>query len=387
MAKRKTRAHKRSRRESKDHVVVTSKSYGNKLKGTKIYFEGRRPPSLAKDGSIKFGKHILEALSGKFPKFRWIITLKTDSIETKYGIVRVRTSLPLLGRMSNEEWDRKRDIKNDIVRRFFSLAYPLHFSATATPTYVPGTLAGLLAPQMLSRLSSKDREALKTFIPAFISSESIGTVSLLKAAAEIKTLRELAADFERELDIDHTESWWQGYVQAKILLMQQGYIKALEKLNIALGDTKYPDFSLVTHDNYLDILEIKKPSTAVLKEDTSRGNFYWDVEMAKAISQTENYIEYVSRHRDALRSHLLDKHQIDVKTLRPRGIILAGDARRFEVKKRDDLRLLSQGIKNVTVVTYDELLTRLKNYIAVLETFARPLTAFKKPRRSKPAKS
>jgi hypothetical protein len=29
--------------------------------------------------------------------------------------------------MSKEEWDRGRDIKNDIVRRFFAIAFPDYF--------------------------------------------------------------------------------------------------------------------------------------------------------------------------------------------------------------------------------------------------------------------
>ena len=36
-------------------------------------------------------------------------------------------------------------------------------------------------------------------------------------------------------------------------------------------------------------------------------------------------------------------------------------------KQKDDFRLLSQSIKNIMFVTYDELLSRLSNYIGVLE--------------------
>jgi hypothetical protein len=39
--------------------------------------------------------------------------------------------------------------------------------------------------------------------------------------------------------------------------------------------------------------------------------------------------------------------------------------------KKDDFRLLSQGIKNTSLLTYDELRTRLRNYIAVLEEFSK----------------
>jgi hypothetical protein len=382
-ASRRTKVKKKTRSapKPKDFVVVQNKSYGNKLKGTKIYFEGRKPRALQKDGRIKFGKHILETLGVKFDRFRWIITPDTDSIETKRNITRVRTSLRLLDRMGKEEWDRKRDIKNNIVRGFFSITFPSHFSDSRTPTYAPGTLACLLHEETLSKLSREDRDALQSFIPNFVATESVGTVNLLKASAQIKTLRGLARDLEQEIGRDHGEPWWQDYIRANILLMQQGYIRALSKLNVAVGGTKLPDFALVTHDNYLDILEIKRPNTTILKEDTSRNNFYWDAEVSKAISQTENYIESVGRHQDALRSYLKDQHGIEAKALRPRGIILVGDTRRFTATKmRDDFRLLSQGIKNITILTYDELLTRLKNYISVLEEFSKALPA--RPRRA-----
>jgi len=376
----------------KDYVTVTNRSYGAALRGTKIYFEGARPRGLSSDGRISLGKHILEALTRTFPRFRWIITRADDSIEMQRGIVRVRTSQGLLSRMGKEEWSRRADIKNDIVRRFFAAAFPQHFATTSAPIYVSGTLARVLAPNILSRLSSEDRDALSRFLPAFIASESVGSVNLLKASAEINTLRELAATFARELDQNHGESWWHTFIESNILLMQQGYIKALGKLNISVGNTKFPDFSLVSHDSYLDILEIKTPQTSVLREDSSRSNYYFDTEIAKAIVQTENYIDNVGRHADAIRSFLLDEYSLAIKAVRPRGIILAGDARKFTIQKqRDDFRLLSQGIKNISLITYDELLTRLQNYIQVLETFCQPVEAAKKAkkeqRKRKPRKS
>ena len=49
MAKAKKVALKRKVAKSasnKKYVVVTGRSYGNKLKGTKIYFAGKKPTSL-----------------------------------------------------------------------------------------------------------------------------------------------------------------------------------------------------------------------------------------------------------------------------------------------------------------------------------------------------
>src|ERR1039457_4880708 len=92
---------KKRRAKEMKYVVVTSKSYGAKLKGVKIYYEGKKPKGLAKDGSFQFGKHILEHLRRRFgEKFRLIVTVETDSITQEYGIYRVRISALLLGRMS-----------------------------------------------------------------------------------------------------------------------------------------------------------------------------------------------------------------------------------------------------------------------------------------------
>lgn len=355
-----------------ENVVVSNRSYGKVLEGTKIYYEGKRPKQLQDDGRIKFGKNILELLNHRFKgeRFRWILTADEDSITKERNIYRVRTSTKLLDRMNSEMFDRNRDIKNDIIRSQFSIVYPSFFDSQVVPVYVPGSLRTILRPEILPRLSSEDRQAVLDFLPDFISTESLSSVNLLKAETEIESLRDLAKDLGQAIKNTHAESWWQKYIRSNILIIQQGYIKAVEKMNVSVGKVKFPDFSLVTHDNFLDILEIKKPTTPLIKLDSSRGNYYWEPEMAKAISQVENYIQNVTNHADTVRSYLKDEYKIDLKVVRPRGIILAGNAQEFEnQKERDDFRLLSQGLKNVSVLTYDELLVRLENYIKVLESY------------------
>lgn len=370
MAKTVRKSHKPVKKAAQaKYVIVKSQSYGQILKGIKIYYEGKKPKGLNRDGRITFGKHILEILKRKFgSQFRWIITETTDSITVERKIYRIRTSQTTLRRMQDELRDRTRDIKNDIVSSEFSTIYPEHFTAQENPVYVPGTLSHIVNSSILPRLSTEDREAINKFLPDFIASESLNTVNLLKAETQIKTLKQLAGDLEQAINAARSEGWWQKYIKANILIIQQGYIAAIEKMNIAIGGTKFPDFSLVTHDSYLDILEIKKPNTPLLKFDSSRQNYYWDNEITKAIIQTENYIENVSRHADAVRSYILDEHKIQLKVIRPRGIILVGDTRQFsEQKKADDFRLLCLATKNIIFVTYDELLSRLQNYIKVLE--------------------
>lgn len=294
MPKRKTSTSKKKNTQAarEDYVVVSGKSHSAGLKDTKIYFEGKRPTRLRDDGTIGFRKNILETLKKRFgEKFRWIVTEKTEEITVEYGITRVRTSQATRGRTRKAQFDGNRDEKNDIVKQTF------YFTTPPPSSYRPGKLAALLTPDILSKLNAEDKEAITKFLPGFISAESISSINLLKASTEIKSLKELAAELESEIANEHAEPWWQTYIKGKILIIQQGYIRSIEKMNISIGGAKFPDFSLVTHDNYLDILEIKKPNTNILKHDSGRDNYFFDPEISKAVIQVENYLANVESLR------------------------------------------------------------------------------------------
>lgn len=367
-------AARRPSRALKFVSVKKESKYGPALYGMRIYYEGKRPPGLDKDtGAFKFGKHILETLKAKFgPDFRLVVTPTGNSVTVKKNAQRkeirwVRVSQELLQGMGSDLRARTRDIMLDIVRHAFGTVFPEYFTRAAVAAYVPDELAQVLARADVKRMSDGDKAAVLKMLPEFLASESIKSVNLIKAT-EIETLRGLEADFRAAIGHGHPESWWQTYIKGKILIIQQGYIRVIDRVNIAVAGTKFPDFLLVTHDGYLDILEIKKPDTSLLKHDKSRDNYHWDVEMAKAIIQTENYIEKVMEVGPLLCQELKEKHGIELRVLRPRGIILAGDSRSIKTpKEKNDFRLLSLSLKNITVVTYDELLARLSNYIGALE--------------------
>ena len=366
----KKKSAKAKKKAKKNYVVVSNSSYGRALKGQRIYFEGKKPTRLGDDGRITFGKNILETLAKKFgPRFRWTITEEKDDIVVKYGIAHVLTSKRLLDRLFGENLERSREVKTEIVQRRFFYAFPTHFTTPPPSAYVPGSIAKILSADILPKLSSEDKEALNQILPDFLKGEAMSSIAI--KAIEIDTLKKLAAEFKAELNNQHPESWWQNYIQARILIMQQGYIRPVEKMNVAIGNTKFPDFALVTHDNYLDILEIKKPDTTILKEDRSRGNYHWDTEISRAIIQVENYLEHIANQAAQVRSFVKDTYDLELKVVRPRGFILAGNSDEFlSQKQHDDFRLLSHGLKNVTVITYDELLVRLENHIRVLEKYS-----------------
>jgi hypothetical protein len=196
-------------------------------------------------------------------------------------------------------------------------------------------------------------------------------------------LKRLVDDFDREIHNGHEEAWWQRYFHSNILFFQNNYIHRLDRMNISVPGIQFPDFSVITADGYLDIIEIKQPSTDLLKEDTSRHNFYWSTEISKAISQVENYIDNIEKHSDSIRVSLKDKADLDIKIIRPRGIIIAGSSSQFlgNRKKSDDFQRLNRGLKHIQIIQYDELSQTLKNTIVSIEKLAQSRSKSKRKKK------
>lgn len=320
------------------------------------------------------GKNFLDFFVDTFKSFDWIITQNTDSITqnktTKKFII--KTSIKTIIKLYSKSINVSRDLKMELLKNELSPLYPSIFKKSSKSVYIPGTISTIISSSILSKLSEDDKEALDKFIPDYLAKESVSSGSKLNAKTQIKTLKKISDEIKLGIKGKHTESWWQEYIKNNALIILPGYLQTISKLNIGLGGTKYPDFLLITHDSFLDILEIKRPGTKLLNEDPGRKNFYWDTEISKAIIQVENYIELIIKDSDSLRSYIKDTFKIDLKIIRPRGIILAGNSNQLESQKmKDDYRLLTQANKNINFLTYDELAVRLENYINVLNSYSK----------------
>ena len=240
--------------------------------------------------------------------------------------------------------------------------------------YSAGRLSELLGQdKVLSNLSAEDREALEEFIPEYLSNIP-GTLKAKKKLQVIfdaldagkkiyleKVLREFRSKLKRNVQNEHS---WQKFLSDYILILRQSYGEVLEKESVSLQG-KFPDFMLIDPYGYLDIYEIKKPSTQLLRHDASRNNYYWDTEISKAIAQIENYTYQAQRHADALATDIRKAKNLDVNIVRPRGYIIAG--RRSQLsspKMKDDFRILSESLKNVDIILYDDLLESLEAFVA-----------------------
>src|ERR1700679_3590419 len=200
----------------------------------------------------------------------------------------------------------------------------------------------------------------------FSLSSSINTGLLVLARRDCSFCR-VARKLRKSARAQNEHSW-QEFLRDYILLFNSNYATVLEKENIAILGTRFPDFILIDAYSYLDIYEIKKPTTNLLKKDKSRGNYYWGVELTKAISQVENYISHADRNGPQLCAEIKRQKGREVRVIKPRGFIIAGTRSQLTDEiMEDNFRLLNNSLKNLSIILFDELLNNLKNFLSKLK--------------------
>jgi hypothetical protein len=351
-------------------------SFG-KFKGTKIYYHGfkKRPKFLPKNGRGFSGlKHLLETLEKQLGKFTLTFTVNENSLKKEKGKYKVKLSEKITKLIYSRRLETNRALNLRICGQLLKEIFPGKFDGTdGLYSYQKGMFAHILRESFDPRLlSADDRAALTKFVMGDKKdSKQIDVPTAYKTTRNFQLvyLTRLLDGFESELPKNHNEDWWQKYFSTNLLFFQDNYIRRLEKINITVAGTRFPDFAVVTSDGYLDVIEIKKPNTDLLKKDKSRHNFYWSIEIAKSISQVENYIDNIVKHGDSIRNAIRDDYGIDLRVIKPRGIVIAGMAASFSgnVKMADDFRRLNEGMKNLQIVPYDVLSQNIRNKVISIE--------------------
>lgn len=168
------------------------------------------------------------------------------------------------------------------------------------------------------------------------------------------------------------ERVWQEKIHQILQLLYPKYIFSTREIEFKGidGYDKRPYFLLVDHSGFVDILEIKKPDAQILTKQASYRNNYVPVrEFAGAIQQIEKYIFCLTarkENREYVISKLKEKIPIDItpEIVNPQGILLLGRSNEFNLEQKRDFELIKRQYKNIAdIMTYDDLIQRLKNII------------------------
>lgn len=178
------------------------------------------------------------------------------------------------------------------------------------------------------------------------------------------------AEMLNDLSVDETE--WQRKIHSILRLLYPQYIYCVREVQFpGLGkEDKRPDFLLVDVHGFVDILEIKKATVRVLTQ--YRNNYVPSREFTGAIQQIEKYAFCMNSVKEAkekvvaiLSTRVAEGFAIQI--LNPQGILLLGRSNDFTPQQRSDFELIKRQYKHIAdIMTYDDLLCRLKNIIAAL---------------------
>jgi len=369
-------------RRGEYHILTTNRQ--GEFVNNPIVVDGftNLPAGFYKEGFglTSGGNLALNEIHNKFNKNIDLTIKNTNSskIDARGRSVKVELSHRQLSKLNEVVRTIKRERNEDMrveVQHFLGATFTQFKDLRDTYAgYIPGRLAEILGQDsVISKLSTEDREALENLIPDYLSN----IPGSLKAKKKLQVifeswdagkkiyLKKVLEEFRKKLERNSkSESIWQKFLSDYILVLRSNYGEVLEKESVSLQG-KFPDFMLVDPYGYLDIYEIKKPSTNMLKLDPSRNNYYWDTEISKAIAQVENYAHQSQRQADTLSNDIRKAKGVEVNIVRPRGYIIAG--RRSQLispKMQDDFRILCDSLSNIDVILYDDLLEGLETFVS-----------------------
>jgi hypothetical protein len=298
--------------------------------------------------------------------------IKKDSVTITLPCNEVHNLLMRLGRINEDSNNELRET----VASFLGTKFPkqIKIGQGSFDEYQGGEIASILRrTKVAQKLNEEDLEGLNDLFPSIFQSSLKGRkkgvrtqrdalIQSTKNVTDRIFLDDVIKEFEGNLGKKTvTEETWQKFLKDKVFRFLASYVTSIDKQNVSIS-VSYPDFVLVDVYGFIDVFEIKRHSAQILTFDKDHDNYYWTPEIARAISQIENYIDAVVCNASEYIKSVKRKKHVDIRVIRPRGYIVVGSRKDFKTEKElEDFRKLSVSLKNIDFILYDELFEKLKN--------------------------
>lgn len=202
----------------------------------------------------------------------------------------------------------------------------------------------------------------------------------LQQDIELVNLDSLIENYAKALDQHCGEEWWQKFFEQNSFSLQLifGGPTVFIESQISIGESgkstkgrKIADYlfkSALTGNAVL--VEIKKPSTKLLKHHPYRSGVYGvQSEIGEAVTQVLDQALQLSRHELGTKERTANRSWT---TNAPRCFVIAGRADELDTgDKQKSFDLYREHLSRVRLVTYDEILVQLHSLRAFLLTAAR----------------
>lgn len=181
----------------------------------------------------------------------------------------------------------------------------------------------------------------------------------------------------------YKEEDWQRQIAEFILLIFPKYVALLEKVHIKdfypkgckVQTKREIDLMLVDATGTVDVIEIKRPESHQLlsKKPGSRGNHTPNGELSEAVMQVEKYLFHLSKWGRTGERAIQEKRKaelpadFEIRIANPKAMLIIGRDKDFTVDQLFDFEIIKRKYANIVdIMTYDDLLRRLDNIIAMI---------------------
>lgn len=195
----------------------------------------------------------------------------------------------------------------------------------------------------------------------FIVSHEIIPQDLIIALENVNR-KNSVEEFEHMLENDLIEHRWQEWFEQNDWVMGTEFVRVLDEREIDTANIS--DFLMQAYDGFLDIVEIKRPegNLKFWMETLDHGNYVPSSDLIKAITQASRYIYEVEREAN---SNKFLERVGNVKTVKPRCILIFGRSFDWDEKKSESYRILNSSYHNLTILSYDHVLERAKRIVGI----------------------
>ena len=211
------------------------------------------------------------------------------------------------------------------------------------------------AEQVRNLFSVPDKRRLVEFI----LEQNVIPEELTSALESAKRIRAIA-EFKQMLAHNDKEQVWQEWFELNSWVLGSEFVRVLDERHIDVHNIS--DFLMQAYDGFLDIVEIKRPEGNLQFWATSldHGNYVPSSDLIKAVTQASRYIFEVEREANSVKF----LQRVDnVKTVKPRGILIFGRSANWNEKQNEAYRILNSGYHNLSIMTYDHVIDRAKRIV------------------------
>ena len=220
--------------------------------------------------------------------------------------------------------------------------------------------------QLLSQVVDKLLECEPTIVDVVLKSLDRNKEKILQNRVTIKALNDLRNSIEELDDTGKEEDWQKLFEDNKWVLpyvLPGSHIYLYSKANVGNikmdVDSSEVDFVLQNEcSSNIALVEIKTPQTPLICSSEYRNGVYAiDKELSGAISQILSYRHWF------VTSHPELKKKKEYTTFNPKCVLIIGSLSKLDENKIQSFELFRQSLANVIVLTYDEVVERIRDLI------------------------